>query len=146
MHGKLTALVRYHLRYQLTGLPVIISFGLGADVAVNSIIGLPTLRQWGGLLDFNANKFVATSINTQFPILYEPTKQGLPPSITFNESMFTRPGSNKSFMGSALMTNIDESTTPKTKLVTFAPSEAPTVTDTGIGACFKREVNIPAAK
>ena len=88
MHGELTALVRYHLRYQLKGRPVVISFGLGADVAVNSIIGLPTLRQWGGLLDFCSNKFVAPAINTGFPLLYEPTKQGLPPSITFSENHF----------------------------------------------------------
>ena len=69
MHEKLTDLVQYYLRYQLKGRPVVISFGLGANVAVNSIIGLPTLRQWGGLLEFCSNKFVAPAINTGFPLL-----------------------------------------------------------------------------
>ena len=45
MHGKFTVLVRYHLRYQLQGVPVIISFGLGPDVAVTLTISLPTLCQ-----------------------------------------------------------------------------------------------------
>ena len=44
MHGKLTEIVRYWLRYQVNDKYTILSFGLGADVAVNSIVGLPTLR------------------------------------------------------------------------------------------------------
>ena len=125
---------------------MIISFGLEAEIAVDSIIGLPTLRQWVGLLDFNTNKFIATSINKKFPLHYKTTKQGLPPSVIFNESMFTRPGNSNLTRGSALMKNIDEDTTPKTNLVTFAPSEHPVVTYTGIGACFKREFNMHTAK
>ena len=49
-------------------------------------------------------------------------------------------------MGSALMTNMGEDATPKTKLVTFARSETLMVIDTGIGTCFKREVNMHVAK
>ena len=44
-HGKLTTIVRYKLRYKQEQRPCFLSFGLGKDVAVNSIIGLPTLRQ-----------------------------------------------------------------------------------------------------
>ena len=81
MYGKLTAVVRYCLRYAVNGKRFTLSFGLGVDVAVNSIVGLPTLRQWGGTLDFNTNKFVATKLNRQFPLYYEPTKQGLPQCV-----------------------------------------------------------------
>ena len=45
MHGKLTAIVRYWMRYQVNDKYITLYFGLGADVVVNSIIGLPTLRQ-----------------------------------------------------------------------------------------------------
>ena len=43
----------------------VLSFGLGSDVPVNSLIGIPTLRQWGGVFDFGENKFVARSINNK---------------------------------------------------------------------------------
>ena len=39
MHGKLTAIVRYWLRYKNDGKHVILSFGLGESVMVNSIVG-----------------------------------------------------------------------------------------------------------
>ena len=82
MHGKLTAIIQYWLRYETKNERVILSFGLGADVAVNSIIGLPTLRQWGGNLDFNKNSFVTTHIHTCFPLHYEPEKS-LPPDENY---------------------------------------------------------------
>ena len=44
MHGKLTSIVRYWLRYQVNNKYITLSFDLGADVAINSIIGLPTSR------------------------------------------------------------------------------------------------------
>ena len=78
MHGKLTAIVRYLLRYAVNDKRFTLSFGLGVDVAVNYIVGLPTLRQWGRTLGFNTNKCVASKLNRQFSLHYEPTKQGLP--------------------------------------------------------------------
>ena len=45
MHGKLTNIVRYWLLYKNGEDTVVPSFGLGSYLAVNSIIGLPTLRQ-----------------------------------------------------------------------------------------------------
>ena len=48
IHGKLTAIVCYWLRYKVNSKPIALSFGLGPDAIVNSIVGLPTLRQWGG--------------------------------------------------------------------------------------------------
>ena len=43
--GRLTAIVRYQIRYHQGEKPYILSFGLGKDVRFNSIIGIPTLRQ-----------------------------------------------------------------------------------------------------
>ena len=52
--GKLTAIVRYWNQYKVSDSErhMILSFDLGAGVAVNTIIGLPTLRQWGSSIDF----------------------------------------------------------------------------------------------
>ena len=54
IHGKLTVTVRYRLRYADGDKPVFI-LGLGPDVPVNSIIGILTLHQWSGSLDFANN-------------------------------------------------------------------------------------------
>ena len=74
MYGTLTAIVRYWMRYKVDNKLITLSFGLGSDVAVNSILGLPTLRQWGKILNFADNKFLAPKLNKQFPLHYEPTK------------------------------------------------------------------------
>ena len=44
MHGKLTVIVRHWLRYEHGGKKVLISFGLGASVAVNYNFGIPKLK------------------------------------------------------------------------------------------------------
>ena len=44
-YSKLTAVVTYHTQYTDTdGTPLTLSFGLGASVAVNVIVGLPTIK------------------------------------------------------------------------------------------------------
>ena len=45
IHGKLTSIVRYWLWYKNGDTSVVLYFGLEPDVAVNSIIGIPTLSQ-----------------------------------------------------------------------------------------------------
>ena len=139
MHGKLTALMRYHLRYKLKGPPLTISFGLGADVAVNSIIRLPTLRIWGGLLDFSNNNFTAPSSCTQFPLLYEPTRQDLSSSIEFPEGTFIRPTCGHNNVVSALLTNIDANlvatVNPPNPVNTVT---SPKIVDTNTASCFRQ--------
>ena len=52
--GKLTAIVAYYTRYtSVNKLPIFLSLGLGNEVAVNAIIGKPTLKEWKGCVDFN---------------------------------------------------------------------------------------------
>ena len=46
MHSKLTAIVRYRLHYEKNGKRVLLSFGLGDSVTVNSIVGIPTIQAW----------------------------------------------------------------------------------------------------
>ena len=91
-HGKLTAIVRYRTPYTDTnGQPMLVSFGLGADVAVRSIIGVPTLRSWQASIDFGANKLICPGIQRRFQLQYELARQGLPQGATFDTQNFQRP-------------------------------------------------------
>ena len=135
--------MRYHLRYKLKGRPLTISFGLGEELVVNSIIGLPTLRIWGGLLDFSNNKFTASAIDTKFLLLYEPAKQGLPPSIESPEGTFIRPSCGHNNVVSTIPINIDTNLAPivdppnPVNTVTF-----PTIVDANAAFYIRREVKI----
>ena len=109
LHGKLTSIVRYWIRYSTKGKQELLSFGLGDSVAVNSLIGIPTIKAWKSLLDFNTNTLIARSINTQFPLIYESTKHGLPPGIIFSPSDFIRPLPGSMQSVTALLTNLNSS-------------------------------------
>ena len=93
-HGKLTAIVRYRTPYTYAdGKPVLVSFGLGADVAVRSIIGVPTLRSWKASIDFGSNKLICPGLQRRFHLEYELARQGLPQGAVFNSQDFQRPQS-----------------------------------------------------
>ena len=66
------------------GKNVILSFGLGTSVTVNSIMGIPAIKAWKCLLDFECNELIFRGIKTEFPLVYEATKQGLPSGVMFN--------------------------------------------------------------
>ena len=56
-YGKLTSTVMYNTFYTQSNVePVSITFGLGATVSVNAIIGLPTLTAWKMILDLDKIK------------------------------------------------------------------------------------------
>ena len=91
-HGKLTAIVRYRTPYtDIRGKPVLVSFGLGADVAVRSIIGVPTLRSWQASIDFGSDKLICPGIQRRFQLQYEVVRQGLPQGAQFDAHNFQRP-------------------------------------------------------
>ena len=94
------------MRYETKNLRGMVLFGLGADVAINSIIDLPKLCQWVGNFDFNKNTFIATYISTCSPLHYEPTKQGLPPTFVFSNSFYVRPNHTVSHQASVMFKNI----------------------------------------
>ena len=61
--GKLTTIVIYYTRStSIHKLPIILSFGLGNKVAVNAIIGKPTLKEWKGCVDFNNDTFISEEL------------------------------------------------------------------------------------
>ena len=137
MHGKLTAIIRYWLRYRVNDKYATLSFGLEADVAVNSIVGLPTLRHWGGNLDFGNNVFVAPKLKCQFPLHYELTKQGLPPTVIFDNNSFIRPSQCNNQTVQTFMTNVQTTSFNSNSKQCV---ELPVINDTNTGDCFKREV------
>jgi len=71
MYGKLTAVVTYHTQYTDTdGTPITLAFGLGASVAVNAIVGLPTIRKWKACIDVGQDIVNSKLMNLIFPIHY----------------------------------------------------------------------------
>ena len=88
-HGRMT--VYYWMRYKTNDAVITLSFGLGANVYVNFIEGLPTLCRCGGVLNFADSIFLAPALEKHFPLHYEPTKQGLPHSVQFDAKSFIRP-------------------------------------------------------
>ena len=104
-HGNLTAIVRYWTRYKIgnTERHMLLSFGLGAGVAVNTIIGLPTLRQWGSNIDLVSDMLTAPELKKRFKLHYEPTQLGVPKGIAFDRKDFERPGPIRA---TALITNL----------------------------------------
>ena len=90
--NKLIALVTYRTPYtDKSNEPITLSFGLGENVSVRTIIGLPTLKAWQGVIDFVQNKFISHTIGKRFNLMFEETQQGLPAGIKFHPDDFKRP-------------------------------------------------------
>ena len=76
--GKLTTIVTYYTRStSVNKLPILLSFGLENEVAVNAIIGKRTLKEWKGCVDFNNDTFILEELLLQFDIEYKFTDAGL---------------------------------------------------------------------
>ena len=133
MHGKLTAIVRYWLRYKNGGRNVILSFGLGDSVTVNSIVGVPTIKEWKCIFDFESHELVARGLNTKFPLVYEATTHGLPPGVMFDNADFVRP-MNDTTGATALLTNA-----PHADTTTILSSSK--VTQTTLDGCTRRSAS-----
>ena len=70
--AKLTALAQYFTPYRyLDGSPALLSFGLGKEVDVQAIIGIPTLKQWGSSIILDDNQLHCRNLKEAFPLIYE---------------------------------------------------------------------------
>ena len=75
--NKLTAVVRYWTPYLDTdGNRLVISFGLGESIAVNSIVGLPFLSHWKASICFHSNSLTSALLKMKFPLIYEVKRLG----------------------------------------------------------------------
>ena len=79
------------------------------------------------------------NLNVKFPIHYELTNQGLPPSVMFDHSSFIRPSQRSNKTAHALMTNAQ---TPPSNPHTIDSAHVPVINDTNTGDCFKRDINL----
>ena len=92
LEGKLTAVVTYRTRYVLpSGEPATLKFGLGKDITVNAIIGLPTWTEWGLALDLHNKRCTSAILNLWFHVQFGDAATGLPPSANFSSKDFVRP-------------------------------------------------------
>ena len=97
------------------------------------------------MFDFESNTLVASGINTKFLMIYEATKQGLPPGVTFSPEDFIRPIQGSTDNEIALLTKLSgDISHASTSLSDTKPGTSPstTVTQTTGEGCIWREVNI----
>ena len=92
LSDKLTAVVTYYTQHKTAdGEPVIISFGLGKSVLVNTIVGIPTIKKLKMVIDYDEDKCLSKALKLWFPLCYKEAATGLPPHINFNYEDFVRP-------------------------------------------------------
>lgn len=107
--GKLTAIVRYKTRYvDSEGQPVTLAFGLGKDVAVNAVVGIPTLKHWGCAISFIDNTLQCLHIKKSFPLCYGTANKGLPAHIKFNVNTDFRRPRQPTAEGQAFLISLDK--------------------------------------
>ena len=93
-HGQLTAVVRYHLPYTIvpSGESPVLCIALGADVAVNTILGWPVIEDLEIELRIRKEMFYSTILCTPFTLTREAAPLGLPDGVDFDPARdFQRP-------------------------------------------------------
>ena len=92
LDGKLTAVVTYATRYKLpNGEYATVKFGLGKDITVNAIVGIPTIKLLKLVLDLDDHRCLSKVLGIWFPFVYADAAPRLPPGVTFDEKSFVRP-------------------------------------------------------
>lgn len=85
---RLTAIIRYWTPYfDQDGIRQKLSFGLGSNVAINSIIGLPQLRTWQASICLSNNTLIAPTIASQFSLVYDYSLVRVPTARDRNEDI-----------------------------------------------------------
>ena len=139
--GKLTAFVTYYTRYtSVDKLPILLSFGLGKEIAANAIIGKPTLKEWKGCVDFNKGIFTSEELTLQFDMEYKAADAGLPKNVTFDSTQFIRP--HTTFSAGEYIVSIDRGNTSAT-MHTESDITAATISGTHMYGSFTHSFTTP---
>jgi hypothetical protein len=118
-YGQLSGVVTYHTQYKdKHGVAIKLAFGLGAEVAVNAITGLPTLRKWQASIDIGKDMFVSTLLDLSFQLVYKGADSGLPSTVKFESIDFVRP-QPVTAVGRAFVVQTDDCNTAITDLSRF---------------------------
>ena len=93
------AVIRYHTPYLVNNKdPLILSFALGTDMALHSVLGLPTLLSMGTTIDLSRDTLSCSELNFNFPLIIDPPGKSLPGGVSFNNSpTFIPPGIRTNF-------------------------------------------------
>jgi hypothetical protein len=88
-HGKLTAIVRYHMPYtDRDSSPTALCIALGSDVAVNTILGFPTITDFEIELRLRSPRsFYSSVLDHTFTFSQSEAKSGLPGGVEFNHEL-----------------------------------------------------------
>ena len=82
----------YRTRYvDKVGKNLTLSFGLGASIRVNAIIGLPTFREWKIVLDVDSKRASSKLLECYFELCFQHAAKGFPDGVTFDPATFVRP-------------------------------------------------------
>ena len=88
---KLNALVIRKTRYKdVNNKPLILSFGLGKDIAVDNSVGKLDLEEWIANIYCYEYFLVPNQINTKFMLNYRIAKSQIPVNVIFDRKYFVR--------------------------------------------------------
>ena len=92
-HGQMTAVIQYKTPYIVAGKgPFILSFALGNDVSLRSVIRLPTLLVMGvDIINLIKGILSCIELNRDFPLELQPSGKGLPEGDFLNHYSPTVP-------------------------------------------------------
>ena len=141
-HGSMTAVIRYRTPYLINNTsPLILSFALGKDVALRSVLGIPCLLAMGAVVDLVKGQLGCSELNQEFMLQLDPPGKGLPDGTQFDSSNSSVPAgvsSNVPSLASTLQyTSSDGIITP---VIQNTFSNNLVVTDTSFHGCISREL------
>ena len=93
-HGQMTAVIRYYTPYLVNNKdPLILSFALGNDMCLCSVLGLPTPLSMGVTIDLLLDTLSCSELNYNFQLIFDPPGKGLPDGVSLDTStIFVPPG------------------------------------------------------
>ena len=91
-HEQMTAVIRYKTPYEVDGKgPFILSFALGNDASLRSVLGLPTLLVMNADINLVKGLLSCIELNRDFPLDFQIPDKGLPKGASLNHYSPTVP-------------------------------------------------------
>ena len=88
-HGAVTVLIRYRTPFLIDGSPLIIIFGLGEDVSLCTVLGLPVMLLLRKFLDFTTRTLTCSKFNVDFSLCMQQPGVRMPTGAQFDKNRFT---------------------------------------------------------
>ena len=91
-NGSMTAVIRYETPCLIHNTdPFILSFALGTDVALRSVLGIPCLLFMGVVVDLENGQLDCKELNSMFPLHLDPPGKYLPDGSSYDSFSNTVP-------------------------------------------------------